>query len=338
MRKVLALTGGLFGLLIVALCVSGNKLATAYTTPQPVITVSPPIPTTLSTATAVIPKPLATSNLSATATWPPPPTIAMPATPTATPQPTATATATVAPSPTAPPFPTPAATMACRQAAPTTPNLAVPAGPWPRPPAHNSVIGRGPGDPGTKLIHLSFDVEGDPSVLNALLNVLDRHQVKTTMFVVGSWAEQNSYWIAEIKARGHEFGNHTYSHADLQPLAAEEVQEELQKTEAVVERLTGQSTKPWMRPPYGRYSQTAVQAAYEAGWTTVLWTSSGVDTDPDANETTICNALVQYATPGSILLMHTSNPAAVSAVDRFITEMNARGYTFVPLSVLVNGL
>jgi peptidoglycan/xylan/chitin deacetylase (PgdA/CDA1 family) len=123
----------------------------------------------------------------------------------------------------------------------------------------------------------------------------------------------------------------------MRQLTSAQMQAELQQTENIVMTHTGKTTKPWFRPPYGGYSTETVQTAYETGWTTVMWSGSGLDTSPDADEISICNALVQYAEPGAILLLHTSNPAVVTAVDRFITEMNARGYTIVPLSILLGG-
>ncbi len=157
------------------------------------------------------------------------------------------------------------------------------------------------------------------------------------MFIVGSWAEANPSWVSEIARRGHEFGNHTYSHTHLRQLTTEQIQMELQQTETIMMNLSGQSTKPWLRPPYGGYSEDTVQAVHAVGWTTVIWSGHGLDTSADADERIICNTLVQYAEPGAILLLHTSNPAVVTAVDRFITEMHNQGYTFVPLSLLLAG-
>ena len=173
--------------------------------------------------------------------------------------------------------------------------------------------------------------------MGQLLNVLDKHNVKATFFIVGSWAEANGRWLTEIAQRGHEFGNHTYSHPNLRDLTAEEVQQELTRTETIVQQLTGQSTKPWMRPPYGAYHEATVQTAYEAGWSTVIWTGTGIDTAPDASESSICNNLMRSAIPGAILLVHPSKAVTIPAIDRFMTEMIARGYTFVPLAVLFNG-
>jgi peptidoglycan/xylan/chitin deacetylase (PgdA/CDA1 family) len=90
-----------------------------------------------------------------------------------------------------------------------------------------------------------------------------------------------------------------------------------------------------MRPPYGAYNEASVQTTYEAGWTTIMWSGTGVDTAAEATEISICKNLVQYAGPGAILLIHPTRPDVIVAVDRFLTEMIARGYSFVPLSVLL---
>ena len=269
----------------------------------------------------------------ATATATPSPTLRPSATPTQTPSPTATWT----PEPTAThtPSPTPAPTEACRPAESNVSAVSVPVGPWPRPQPFPSAIGRGP--TGANFISLTFDVEGAGELVGQLLNVLDKHNVKATFFIVGSWAEANGRWLTEIAQRGHEFGNHTYSHPNLRDLTAEEVQQELTRTETIVQQLTGQSTKPWMRPPYGAYHEATVQTVYEAGWSTVIWTGTGIDTAPDASESSICNNLMRSAIPGAILLVHPSKAVTIPAIDRFMTEMIARGYTFVPLAVLFNG-
>lgn len=290
-------------------------------------TITPTLPASSPTATMVLPvtHTIVPTELANEPTVAPTET-AVPTT-TSTPQPTETAvpTETMIPMP----------TTACRSAAPTSPHVVISPGPWTRPPASTTVVGHGPTDADKKFIHLSFDVEGDGRILGSLLNVLDKHQVKTTLFIVGSWAEQNSTWVIEAAARGHEFANHSYSHTYLRQLSPEQIQAELQQTEAIVMGLTGQSTQPWLRPPYGGYSEETVQAAYEAGWTTVMWSGSGMDTISGADETTICNALIEYTEPGAILLLHTSHPGVVMAVDRFITEVHAQGYTIVPLSVMV---
>jgi len=225
----------------------------------------------------------------------------------------------------------------CRSAEVLTavqPQWLVKAGPWPRPAAAPGLLGRAPND-GLKLIHFGFDIEGDPSVVGALLDMLDRRQVKTTMFILGSWADTYPDWVQEMARRGHEMATHGYSHQDMSTMTADQITAELRSTEASISGLTGQSTKPWLRPPFGSYSEASVQAAYTAGYTTVIWTGSADDWRSDMDADKMCATLLYYAVPGAILYAHANRADIVEAADRFIAEMQLQGYTFVPLSVLM---
>lgn len=305
-------------------------------------------------ATATVPATAVAAVTAVPTNTPPPPTAVKTARPTRTPLPTATATdpATAVPTETAVPTPEPTATISDADLAATaaiesggclplseTANARAPyrvaAAEWSRPAAAwDSEVYTGNISYG--MIHLGFDVEGNPSRLGDLLDVLDKHGVKTTMFVVGSWSESYPGWIREMSQRGHEFANHTWSHANMRDLSAEQVTQELNDTEQLIQQLTGRTTKPWFRPPFGSRSKESVQAAAAAGWTHVIWSGSAEDWREGTDVEQMCATLKNGAYPGSILYSHTSHPDIVEVVDRFIGEMHAAGYTFVPLSVIMS--
>ena len=187
-----------------------------------------------------------------------------------------------------------------------------------------------------KMIHLGFDVENSAEPVEEILDVLDRRGVKTTMFILGSWAEKNPELVKEMARRGHEFANHAYSHQNLHNLSEEVVQTELEQTETIVQQLVGKTTKPWLRPPFGARSKATVKAAMEAGWTTLIWSGSTEDWRAGSTAEIMCTRLLYAVEPGSILYAHTNNPRIPDVIDRFIGEMQARGYTFVPISVILS--
>ncbi len=188
-----------------------------------------------------------------------------------------------------------------------------------------------------KLIHLGFDVEGSAEVMGPLLDVLDRRQVKATMFILGSWGHVYPEWVTEMGARGHEFANHSWSHRNMAEMDAETVKKELAQTEQLVRNLTGKSTLPFVRPPFGSRSEISVQAAYEVGYSTVIWTGSTEDWREGANAESMCRTLLETSFPGGILYSHTWHPEMPETIDRYIGELQAQGYTFVPLSVILSG-
>ncbi|MEM8858635.1 MAG: polysaccharide deacetylase family protein [Chloroflexota bacterium] len=189
---------------------------------------------------------------------------------------------------------------------------------------------------GMNIIHLGFDVEGSAEVLGPLLDVLDRRNVKSTMFLLGSWSVIYQDWVVEMADRGHEFANHTWSHGNMAEMDAAAVKEELASTEQFVQSLTGKSTKPFMRPPFGSRSEISIQAAYEEGYSTLIWTGSTEDWRPEADVNSMCKTLLDTSFPGGILYSHTWHPEMPETIDRFIGEMLAQGYTFVPVSVILS--
>ena len=257
-----------------------------------------------------IPAPSATSTVAPTDTPTPLPSN----TPTATSVPTDTATPTATPAPTDTPTPT------------DTPEPA--SG---RPPASPDIVYIGnPTTPdGDPQINLSFDVQGDPGQLMKILDILDQYDIRTTFFMQGEWVQQYPEATQEIANRGHELGNHSWTHFDFKPMSAEEVTKELLDTEALVEELTGQNTKPFFRPPFGSRSETSLQTTYDLGYTTIIWTYGADEWREGATAQTIYDNVYGNAAPGALYYTHTDRQIIIDALPRVIEAFLADGYKFV---------
>lgn len=240
--------------------------------------------------------------------------------PTATPTPVPTNTPTPTPAPTDPPTPAPTETP--------TPTPEPAAG---RPPASPEIVYMGnPTAPdGRPQVNLSFDVEGEPELLYQMLDILDEYGVRTTFFMQGAWVEQYPEATQRIAERGHELGNHSWTHQDFKPLTAEEVTKELEDTEALVNELTGLTTRPYFRPPFGSRSETSVQTAYDQGWTTIIWTYGSEDWQEGATAETVYENVFGNAAPGALYYMHTSRQIDVDALPRILQSFQDAGYAMV---------
>ena len=283
-------------------------------------------PSTSTTSPTLPPPPISVSEPTAT------PTVL----PTNTPVPTSTPPPLLA---TFTPFPAPRSPQHCRsldQLEGVRSPYTVIGSDWPRPSAEPLEVFTGYNNDQYKMIHLGFDVENSAEPVEEILDVLDRRGVKTTMFILGSWAEKNPELVKEMARRGHEFANHAYSHENLHNMSDEAVQAELNQTETIVQELVGKTTKPWLRPPFGARSKASVKAAMEVGWTTLIWSGSTEDWRTGSTVEVMCDRLLYAVEPGSILYAHTNNPRIPEVTDRFIGEMQARGYTFVPISVILS--
>lgn len=67
-----------------------------------------------------------------------------------------------------------------------------------------------------------------------LLNLLSRHKVKATYFLLGKVVEEFPELVDEIKKEGHELACHTYSHPFLYRIGPEEFRSELKKCKELI--------------------------------------------------------------------------------------------------------
>lgn len=269
--------------------------------------------------------------------------------PSATPVPTATplATATVTPRP-APATATPAPTSTrlpptpARQPATATPRPAAPAAtrppaqpaPSPAPPVPPGEIVRG--DPATPAIALTFDAGAGAAPAGAILAALAEHGVSSTFFLTGRWAEQNPDLTRQIHAAGHELGNHSYTHPDFRTLSNEQITQEIISTERLIERLTGASTRPWFRFPYGARDARTRAAVAALGYTSVFWSLDTLDSvGAPKSPQFLFDRVVGNAGNGAIVLAHVGSEPTAAALPRILAALRERGFRLVTVSQLV---
>ena len=75
--------------------------------------------------------------------------------------------------------------------------------------------------------------------LKRCLDMLDTHDIKSTFFVPGIVAEKYTAQVESIHARGHEIACHGSMHESVRGISAEEETEILEKSEAILKRITG---------------------------------------------------------------------------------------------------
>lgn len=82
-----------------------------------------------------------------------------------------------------------------------------------------------------------------------LLKIFARHRAKATFFISGYIAEREPKLIKAIQKAGHEIGSHSYHHNFIYNLAPKEFEGDLQKSLAILKKITGQKILGF-RAPY----------------------------------------------------------------------------------------
>ena len=185
---------------------------------------------------------------------------------------------------------------------------------------------------GNKVIALTFD-DGPGPYTAHLLDVLDQYGAKATFFLIGSKVSSQANVVRNIHARGHQLGNHSWSHPELPKLPVDQIAGEIDRTNDAIKQATG-VTPAILRPPYGAVNGVVLEQLRLRGMSSILWS---VDTRDwaDRNSDIVCSRAVAGAHPGAIILMHDIHQTSVGAVPCILSALKQQGYSFVTVQGLL---
>lgn len=188
-----------------------------------------------------------------------------------------------------------------------------------------------------KVVALTFDDGSDGTNISSILNTLKTYNIKATFFITGKAAMDHPSKIKNIVAAGHAIGNHSYSHPYFTKITTTQMKSQLERTENYIKTLTGKTTKPYFRPPYGAYNTTVLTTVGSLGYTkTIKWNIDTIDWDGRSTYR-IVSKVLNNIVPGSIVLMHTGAGAKYTptALPLIIKGLKAKGYKFVTIPALL---
>jgi len=188
---------------------------------------------------------------------------------------------------------------------------------------------------GEQLIALTFDDEGSPTRVEAILDALAQGGVQATMFLNGSWVAKNQQMVVRMAREGHEIANHSYSHRNFTILRQDEIRQELERTSGAI-AAAGVTPARLFRPPYGSYNTKVLTAAQAAGFPyAILWS---IDTKDWEGRTArvISSTVLSKAKAGDIVLFHLHGRHTATALPGIIRELSDRGFRFVTVSQLIS--
>jgi peptidoglycan/xylan/chitin deacetylase (PgdA/CDA1 family) len=169
-------------------------------------------------------------------------------------------------------------------------------------------------------VALTFD-DGPTPLTPAILEILEEHGARATMFNLGSAAEADPDQVEAQLAAGHAVENHSQTHPDLTQLDPEEVASEIVQANETL-RAAGADPQ-WFRPPFG-YTDDRVKAAVAAaGLREVIWTTDTFDWQEGPVSTVVERAL--DVEPGGIILMHDGKQRTVDALPAILDGLAESG-------------
>lgn len=192
-----------------------------------------------------------------------------------------------------------------------------------------------------KAMALTINVDWGEEYIPAILDALDHGKARATFFVTGRWAKKNPELLKLMVSRGHQIENHGYAHPHPDQLSVGANQEEIKKTESIIEGIIGRKTH-FYAPPYGEKGMSGLRAAEGLGYQTVLWTLDTVDWRPESTPQVIAKRILNPAVrfgikpnkSGAIVLMHPKENT-LKALPVILDQLAREGFMLLPLNELI---
>lgn len=185
------------------------------------------------------------------------------------------------------------------------------------------------GDKNSKNVSLMINVYWGNEWLIKMLEILEKHNVKATFFVGGSWVKENSELLISIYKKGHEIGSHGTKHKEHGKLDYTANLTEIQTCHELVKEVIGVEMELFA-PPGGSYNQNTIKASNFLNYKTIMWTRDTIDWR-DHNTSLIYNRAVTNLSGGDLILMHPTENTA-EALTNIILQTKKLGFNLVTVS------
>lgn len=197
-----------------------------------------------------------------------------------------------------------------------------------------------------KVVALTFDDGPHPPHTDQLLDVLAKHDVKATFFVIGNRIEKYPETSHRILAEGHQVGNHSYTHPVLGFLPPTYVERQIERTDTLLRQLGITEEIVFRAPMLTRFLPVAWVLA-KGDRTHIscnVWGWDWITQNADRITKTVLRKVLSSTGAGSIIVLHdgkagnmdANRSGTVEAADRIITVLKQDGYRFVRLSDVGN--
>ncbi len=185
------------------------------------------------------------------------------------------------------------------------------------------------GDKNSNKVSLMINVYWGNEWLVKMLDIFDKHGVKATFFVGGTWVKQNIDLLKKINSKGHEIASHGYNHKEHGKLDYTSNLTEIQSCHEIVKDILGIEMELFA-PPGGSYNKNTIKAASFLNYKTIMWTRDTIDWR-DHNTSLIYNRAVTNLSGGDLILMHPTENTT-EALSNIISYAKRHNFELVTVS------
>jgi len=194
---------------------------------------------------------------------------------------------------------------------------------------------------GAKTLALTYDDgPNDPHTLR-MLEVLAKHGVHATFFLIGRYVQDRPDIVREVVRAGHVIGNHTFTHPNLIFTSSEQTRNQITQCRRAIEDAVGEHSNLF-RPPFGGRRPASLRVVRELGLLPVMWNVTGWDWEAPPAEH-IEGKVAKQIRGGDVILLHDGGHKAIGAdraqtviaTDRLIARYKGE-YEFVTIPEMMD--
>lgn len=189
-----------------------------------------------------------------------------------------------------------------------------------------------------RVVSLTFDDGPHPPYTDRLLDVLAKHNVKATFFMIGNRIEKYPQTVHRVIAEGHQIGNHSYSHPVLGLRLPGRIRREIEHTDNLLRGSGAIGEIVFRAPMLTRFLPVAwVLAKVDRTHISCnVWSWDWTTQNPDR----IARRVLKKTKPGSIIVLHdgkaensqANRTGTIEATDRIITKLKHKKYRFCTIT------
>jgi peptidoglycan/xylan/chitin deacetylase (PgdA/CDA1 family) len=179
------------------------------------------------------------------------------------------------------------------------------------------------------FVYLTFDDGPVPDYTPQILEVLEAHSVKATFFMVGALIERHPDLAAQVVAKGHTAGYHSFLHRHVRDLSIKDMVRDLE-TIRNVPGWTGAPMRHY-RPPYGELSVVRLLWCLINRIGVAMWSLDSGDSAALTADQLVLRLSPESVRDGDVILFHDDSKVTVEALPRILQNLHEAGYSFAAL-------
>lgn len=182
-------------------------------------------------------------------------------------------------------------------------------------------------------VALTFDDGPHPIHTPAILELLAKHKMQATFFVLEGPARKHPELLRQMQREDHEIGVHGRRHVHGFVLPPHLALQNFTHTTDLIEKIVGQRPR-WGRPPHGAYSLATLPAVRRADLQAAHWSLESGDWKAKATPEQLRRTVLNKAQSGAVIVMHDDRHVTAAALDEILRGLGQKGLRGVTLGAL----